>query len=222
MITAEQKPITEIINYISPYRRILLVGCNECVTVCAAGGKKEVGLLASALHLYFLKQGKNLEIDEITLERQCDPEYVEELSAHLDKADAVLSMACGCGVQTIASRYKEKIVFPAVNTKFMGASESQGVWAERCQGCGDCMLGITGGICPVARCSKHLLNGPCGGTSDGRCEIGPDTDCAWQLIWERLKALGMESRYEEIMEAKDWRPAGGGGPRKIIREDLSL
>lgn len=222
MITAEQKPITEIINYISPYQRILLVGCNECVTVCAAGGKKEVGLLASSLHLHFLKQGKAVEINEITLERQCDPEYIEELSPHLDRADAVLSMACGCGVQTIASRYREKIVFPAVNTKFMGASESQGIWAERCQGCGDCMLGITAGICPVARCSKHLLNGPCGGTSKGRCEVSQETDCAWQLIWERLKALGLESRYEQIMDAKDWRPAGGGGPRKIIREELSL
>lgn len=222
MITAEQKPLNEIIDYISPYRRILLVGCNECVTVCAAGGKKEVGLLASVLNLHFLKQGKSVDIRELTLERQCDPEYVEELSSHIDGTDAILSMACGCGVQTIAARYKEKIVFPAVNTKFMGASESQGVWAERCQGCGDCLLGITGGICPVARCSKHLLNGPCGGTSNGKCEIGPDTDCAWMLIWERLKALGMESRYEEIMEAKDWRAAGGGGPRKIIREDLSL
>lgn len=222
MITAEQKPLDEIIDYISPYSRILLVGCNECVTVCAAGGKKEVGLLASALNLHFLKHGKKVDIREITLERQCDPEYVEELSGLIDSADAVLSMACGCGVQTIAARYKEKIVFPAVNTKFMGASESQGVWAERCQGCGDCLLGITGGICPIARCSKHLMNGPCGGTSNGKCEIGPDTDCAWMLIWERLKALGMESRYEEIMESKDWRAAGGGGPRKIIREDLSL
>jgi len=222
MITAEQKPIREIINYVSPYNRILLVGCNECVTVCAAGGQKEVGILASVLKLNFLKQGKILEINEITLQRQCDPEFIEQLSPHLDRADAILSLACGCGVQTIASRYKDKIVFPAVNTKFMGASESQGIWAERCQGCGDCMLGITGGICPVARCSKHLLNGPCGGTSNGKCEIDSDVDCAWTLIWDRLKALGMEDRYEEIIEAKDWRPAGGGGPRKIIRKDLVL
>ena len=222
MITAEQKPLEEIITYISPYKRILLVGCNECVTVCAAGGKKEVGILASVLHLHFLKQGKTIEINEITLERQCDPEYVEELAAMIDNADCVLSMACGCGVQTVAGRYADKVVFPAVNTKFMGASESQGVWAERCQGCGDCLLGITGGICPVARCSKHLMNGPCGGTSNGQCEISPDVDCAWRLIWERLKALGMTERYEEIITAKDWRPAGGGGPRKIIREDLSL
>ncbi|MGM0452319.1 MAG: methylenetetrahydrofolate reductase C-terminal domain-containing protein [Thermodesulfobacteriota bacterium] len=221
MITAEQKPMEEIIACVSPYDRILLVGCNECVSVCSAGGRKEVGLLSSALQMHFLKQGKTLEIKEITLERQCDPEYVEELVNYVDSADAVLSMACGCGVQTIAGRYREKPVFPAVNTSFMGASERQGVWAERCQGCGDCVLGITGGICPVARCSKRLLNGPCGGSTLGKCEIDPNIDCAWQLIWDRLKALGLEKRYEEIMEAKDWRSSRDGGPRKIIREDLS-
>jgi hypothetical protein len=130
-------------------------------------------------------------------------------------------MACGCGVQEVARRFKEKPVFPAVNTKFMGASERQGVWAERCQGCGDCLLGLTGGICPIARCSKRLLNGPCGGSSNGKCEINPDVDCAWQLIWERLKALGLESRYEDIAPPKDWRTSRDGGPRRIIREDLA-
>ena len=220
MITAEQKPLQEILGYIAPYEKILVVGCNECVTVCAAGGRKEVGLLASALKLDSVNQGKTLEITELTLERQCDPEYVEELASYIQDADAIVSMACGCGVQTVAGQYNIP-VFPAVNTKFMGASESQGVWAERCQGCGDCMLGITGGICPVARCSKSLLNGPCGGTSNGSCEIDPGVDCAWRLIWERLVELGIQDRYEELNEAKDWRPAGGGGPRKIIREDLA-
>ncbi len=221
MITAEQKPMEEIIASVASFNSILLVGCNECVTVCAAGGRKEVGLLASALQLHFFKQGKTLDIKEITLERQCDPEYVEELVNSVDRVDAILSMACGCGVQTIAARYKEKIVLPAVNTKFMGASERQGVWAERCQGCGDCVLGITGGVCPVARCSKRLMNGPCGGSTKGKCEISPEVDCAWQLIWDRLKALGIEKRYEEIMEAKDWRTSRDGGPRKIVREDLA-
>jgi hypothetical protein len=169
----------------------------------------------------FLKQGKNLQVKEHTLERQCDPEYVEELSSMIDGADAVLSMACGCGVQEVARRYRDKPVFPAVNTTFMGASERQGVWAERCQGCGDCLLGITGGICPIARCSKQLMNGPCGGSTQGKCEISPDVECAWQLIWDRLKALGLEDRYEDIMPAKDWRTGRGGGPRKIIREDLA-
>ncbi len=221
MITAERKPLEEIMEFVKPHGRILLVGCNECVTVCAAGGRKEVGLLASALQLKFMKEGQTLDIKEMTLERQCDPEYVEELTSFVDQADAVLSMACGCGVQEVARRYKNLPVYPALNTKFMGASERQEVWAERCQGCGDCLLGITGGICPIARCSKRLLNGPCGGSTSGKCEISPEVDCVWQLIWDRLKALGMEDRYEDIMPAKDWQTGRGGGPRKIIREDLA-
>ena len=221
MITAERKPLEEILDYIKPYNRIILVGCNECVTVCAAGGRKEVGLLSTTLQMACMKGGKALDVREITLERQCDPEYVEELVNFIDMADAVLSMACGCGVQEVARRFKDKPVFPAVNTEFMGASERQGVWAERCQGCGNCLLGLTGGICPIARCSKRLLNGPCGGSKDGKCEISPDVDCAWQLIWDSLKALGMEDTYEDIMPAKDWRPSRDGGPRRIIREDLT-
>ncbi len=221
MITAERKPLEEITEFVKPYGRILLVGCNECVTVCAAGGRKEVGLLASALQLNFMQKGQTLDIKEMTLERQCDPEYVEELAPYIDQADAVLSMACGCGVQEVARRFKNLPVYPALNTKFMGASERQGVWAERCQGCGDCLLGLTGGICPIARCSKRLLNGPCGGSTSGKCEISPEVDCVWQLIWDRLKALGLEDRYEDIMPAKNWQTSRGGGPRKIIREDLA-
>lgn len=221
MITAERKPLEEIIEYIKPFKRILLLGCNECVTVCSAGGRKEVGLLASGLQMALLKAGNNIEIQQHTLERQCDPEYVEELVPMIDGVEAVLSMACGCGVQQLALRYKDKPVFPAVNTKFMGGSERQGVWDERCQGCGNCLLGITGGICPIARCAKQLMNGPCGGSVTGHCEISEDVPCAWQLIWDRLKALGLTEKYLENMPAKDWRPAGGSGPRKIIREDLA-
>ena len=221
MITAERKPIEEILQYLAPYSRIILAGCNECVTVCAAGGRKEVGILSSALQMALMKQGKTIEIKEITLERQCDPEYVEELVPLIDQAEAVVSMACGCGVQEVARRFKDKPVFPAVNTKFMGASERQGVWVERCQGCGDCLLGLTGGVCPIARCSKRLFNGPCGGSTKGKCEISSDVDCAWHLIWERMKALGIEDRYERIIAPKDWRTSRDGGPRKIIREDLA-
>lgn len=221
MITAERKPLEELIEYIKPFKRILLLGCNECVTVCAAGGRKEVGLLASGLQMAMLKAGNNIEIRQHTVERQCDPEYVEELVPMIDGADAIMSMACGCGVQEIAMRFKDKPVFPAVNTTFMGASERQGVWAERCQGCGNCLLGITGGICPIARCAKQLMNGPCGGSTKGKCEISNDVDCAWQLIWDRLKALGLQDRYMDIVPAKDWRTGGGSGPRKIIREDLA-
>lgn len=221
MITAEQKPLEEIVEAIASFDSILLVGCNECVTVCSAGGRKEVGLLSSALNMASLKTGKSLQIKEHTLERQCDPEYVEELVSMVDGVDVIVSMACGCGVQEVARRFKDKPVLPALNTTFMGASEGPGIWAERCKGCGNCVLGLTGGICPIARCAKRLLNGPCGGSSGGKCEISDDQECAWQLIWDRLKALGLTDRFEEYMPAKDWRPGGGSGPRTIIREDLA-
>jgi ferredoxin len=221
MIVAQRKPMDEILECVKPYGRIILAGCNECVTVCAAGGRKEVGILSSALQMAFMQQGRTLDVKEITLERQCDPEYVEELTPLIDQADMVLSMACGCGVQEVARRFKDKPVFPALNTLFMGASVRQGVWAERCQGCGDCVLGLTGGVCPVARCSKRLMNGPCGGSSGGKCEISQDVDCAWHLIWEKYKALGITDRYEKPMPPKDWRTSRDGGPRKVIREDLS-
>lgn len=222
MITAERKPLAEIIDSIDAYKRILLVGCNECVTVCAAGGRKEVATLASAMQMDFMKRGKHLDIREMTLERQCDPEYVEQLTPFIDQVDAVVSMACGCGVQEVVRRFKDKRVFPAVNTKFMGASERPGVWAERCHGCGNCLLGLTGGICPIARCSKSLMNGPCGGSVNGRCEIHQEVDCIWQMIYDRMGRLGRREELRITTPIRDWSTAGHGGPRKQTRDDLTI
>jgi len=220
MIVADKKPIEEIIEDIKPYERILILGCNECVTVCEAGGKKEVGILASALRMYFLSQGRDVTIDEKTLERQCDHEYLEELRADIDKYDAVVSLACGVGVQFMAETYFTTPVFPGVNTCFMGVTEERGRWSERCQGCGQCILSRTGGICPVSRCAKRLMNGPCGGSSNGKCEINKEVICAWQLIIERLKALGKMETYEVLSPIKDWSTDRAGGPRKVVREDV--
>ncbi len=222
MIVAEKKPLEEIIEEIKDFKNILIAGCNECVTVCEAGGKKEVGILASALRMYFMNQEKKVQIDEITLERQCDPEYLEELRNTIDNYDAVLSLACGVGVQFIAEKYPKIPVFPGVNTCFMGVSEERGVWSERCQGCGQCILGKTAGICLISRCAKRLLNGPCGGSTKGKCEISKDLDCAWQLIIDRLKELGRLDDYEKIIPIKDWSTERAGGPRKIVREDIIL
>ena len=222
MIVAEKKPIEEIIGYVKDFQKLLIAGCNECVTVCEAGGKKEVGILASALRMYFMNEGKKVEIDEITLERQCDHEYLEELRGSIDKYDAVLSLACGVGVQFMAEKYFSTPVFPGVNTCFMGAAEERGVWSERCQGCGECILGKTAGICPISRCAKRLLNGPCGGSTKGKCEINKDLDCAWQLIIDRLKELDRFDEYEQIMPIKDWSTERAGGPRKVVREDVKL
>jgi ferredoxin len=220
MIVAERKPIEEIIGFVKNCKKILIVGCNECVTVCYAGGKKEVGILASALKMAFTKEGKELEIKEVTLERQCDHEYLEEIRNIIDEYDAVLSLACGVGVQFMAEKYLRTPVFPGVNTCFMGVTEERGVWAERCQACGQCILGQTAGICPISRCAKRLLNGPCGGSTNGKCEINKDLDCAWQLIIDRLKELGRLDDYDILVPIKDWSTERAGGPRKVVREDL--
>lgn len=220
MIVADKKPIEEIIEQIKDKERILVLGCNECVTVCEAGGKKEVGILASALRMYFLNQGKEKKIGEITLERQCDHEYLDELREVVDDYDAIVSIACGVGVQFTAEQYHSMPVYPGVNTVFMGATERRGLWTERCQGCGQCVLAYTGGICPVARCAKRILNGPCGGSSKGSCELNKELDCAWNLIIERLKALDRMEDYETLIPIKDWSTDRAGGPRKVVREDV--
>lgn len=220
MIVAERKPIEEIIEFVKNCKKILIVGCNECVTVCYAGGKKEVGILASALKMAFTKEGKELEITEVTLERQCDHEYLEEIRNIIEDYDAVISLACGVGVQFMAEKYLRTPIFPGVNTCFMGVTEERGVWSERCQACGQCILGQTAGICPISRCAKRILNGPCGGSTNGKCEINKEIDCAWQLIIDRLKELGRLDDYDVLIPIKDWSTERAGGPRKVVREDL--
>ena len=222
MIIGERKSLEEIRKMIGGYKRVLVVGCGTCVTVCLAGGEKEVATLSSALRMAAKKDGDGLEISEATIERQCDIEFIEELREKVEQVDAALSMGCGAGVQTIAETFSEIPVYPALNTRFIGRTEEQGVWTERCAACGDCILHVTGGICPIARCSKSLLNGPCGGSKDGKCEINPDVACAWQLIYDRLKALDHLDKLEEIVPVKDWSVSRDGGPRKLIREDVRL
>ena len=222
MIIADKKPVEEIIDMVTGCKKILIAGCNECVTVCEAGGKKEVGILASTLRMYFLTKKHDVLIEEVTLERQCDHEYLEEIRDRVDRYDAVISLACGVGVQFMAEKYHSMPVYPGVNTCFLGANEQRGLWTERCQACGTCILATTGGICPIARCAKRILHGPCGGSTNGKCEIDKDLDCAWQLIIDRLKALGRLDDYEKISPLKNWSTDRAGGPRKVIREDIQL
>jgi ferredoxin len=222
MIVAEQKSLAEVKAMLNGHQKVLAVGCGTCVTVCFAGGEKEVGILSSALRMATRLNGNGVDIDEVTVQRQCEWEYIDPLRERLENYDAILSLGCGVGVQTLAERFPGKRVLPALNTRFMGLPVEQGIWEERCQACGDCILDITGGICPIARCSKQLLNGPCGGSQRGKCEINPETPCAWQLIWERMSALGMLDRLLEVQPPKDWRTSRDGGPRRIVREDLRL
>ncbi len=220
MIVADRKPVEEIMDMVKDVSSLLILGCNECVTVCEAGGKKEVSVLASTLRMYFLNQGKEVRVDERTLERQCDREYLEEIRDVVDKYDAVVSLACGVGVQFMADIYTRLPVYPGVNTCFLGVTEERGLWTERCQACGQCILGQTAGICPVSRCAKRLLNGPCGGSTNGKCEINSELPCAWQLIIDRLVAMDKMDDFEKLMPIKDWTTDRAGGPRKVVREDV--
>lgn len=222
MITGTPKPIDDILEMLEPYNKIVVAGCFGCVTVCRVGGEKEVQILSSSLRLAREARGKKIEIKEVCLERQCDPEYLEPLRPYVEDYDAVLSIACGAGIQFIAEKYHKTPVLPGINTGFLGVTERQGEWAERCQGCGDCVLHLTGGICPVSRCAKSLFHGPCGGSSKGICEVSPDVPCGWQLIIDRLKALNQLGNYGKLIPYKGWSTSRDGGPRRIIREDMTL
>ena len=222
MIVAEQKSLDEIRAMISSFKKVLVLGCGTCVTVCFAGGEKEVGVLASALRMASTVDEQEKEFQEATVKRQCEWEFLDEVADQVGSVDAVLSLGCGVGVQAIAERFPKVRVYPGLNSSFMGLTLEQGTWSARCAACGECVLGCFAGVCPIVRCSKSLLNGPCGGSQDGKCEISPDIPCGWQLIYDRLEALGLLDTLEEIAPPKDWSAGLGRGGRSIIREDLKL
>lgn len=222
MIVAEQKSLEEVKSLIGDAKKVLVVGCGTCVTVCFAGGSREAAIMSSSLRMSSKLNGDNKEITDVTIQRQCEWEYLDQIAEQVKDVDVVLSLGCGIGVQAIAEHFPNTWVVPGLNTTFLGLPVEQGVWEERCAACGDCILGLTGGICPIARCSKSLLNGPCGGSEDGHCEIDPDVDCAWQLIYDRLNSLGKLHVLLELQPPKNWRTSRDGGPRKIVREDLRL
>ena len=219
MIVGHQKPIEEIKKMVKPFRKLLILGCGTCVKTCFAGGEDETAALASALRMAFKMDGVTLEISEQTVERQCENEFIQEAAKKIGENDAVLSLACGAGVQAMAKRFPKAPIYPGLNTTFMGIQESHGVFTEECLGCGNCGLGVFGAICPVTRCSKKLLNGPCGGSQNGKCEVSPDIDCAWQQIIDRLKTLGQLDNLRTYIPPKNWKTSHAGGPRKLVRED---
>lgn len=220
MIIAQQKPLQDIADMIDDCQKVLFVGCAGCVTVCLAGGEKETELLATSLRIKRRMEGNPLQTFTCVVTRQCDPEYIKDLDSHVHGMDAIVSLACGVGVQYIAERFTDKWVVPALDTKFIGGSMAHGVWEERCGLCGDCILHRTGGICPIIRCAKGILNGPCGGSQHGKCEINKEIDCAWQLIYDRMKALGKLDKLMEYQPPKDWSESRDGGPRRVIDEDV--
>jgi ferredoxin len=213
MITiTEQKPWEEVIKSLGKAKKVYLIGCGTCATVCHTGGKTEVQEMKEKLE----EVGKKVT-GWMVVPTACDEltkDALEEQSAEIKKADAILVMSCAFGVQTVAM-FSDKAVYPALNTMFVGKEEAPGEFIDVCMQCGNCALASTAGICPLVRCAKGLLNGPCGGSVGGKCEVSPDTPCAWQLIYDRLEALGQLDKLEEIEPLRDWSAGREGGPRRI-------
>ena len=213
MITiTEQKPFEEIMQCLDKAKKVYLIGCGTCATICHTGGKSEVLDMKEKLEA----AGKKVT-GWMVVPTACDEltKYaLEEQAGEVKKADAILAMTCAFGVQTTAL-YTDKPVYPALNTLFVGKEEAPGQFIEVCMQCGSCVLATTAGICPLVRCAKGLLNGPCGGSVEGKCEVSPDIPCAWQLIYDRLEALGQLDRLEEIVPLRDWSTSREGGPRRI-------
>ncbi|MCB2228132.1 MAG: methylenetetrahydrofolate reductase C-terminal domain-containing protein [Desulfarculaceae bacterium] len=207
MIVAERKPFEEIAQSVAGFRRVLVAGCGTCVAVCLTGGEKEAGILAAQLDIAAQLGEREQAFSVGCVERQCDREFLEELAPQVEQADAVLSLACGAGIQFLAEQYPEVPVLAGVNTTFIGINDDVGVWQEKCRSCRDCVLTLTGGICPVTLCPKGMLNGPCGGGEDGKCETDPERDCAWALIAARLERTGRLGGLEDIVPARDRRNA---------------
>jgi len=215
MIIAKVKPLEEIKDMVKDYPKVLNVGCAGCTAVCLAGGQKEVDTLNTQLNSSFKADKVSFQVDGFTVERQCEMQFLAELDKIAGQYNAFLSMGCGAGVQFLAERFPRIPVFPAVNTSFVGVNKDIGWYEERCSSCGDCVLGITGGICPVTMCAKGLFNGPCGGPEDGHCEVDKDIPCAWVNIYERLKEQGRLENILKIFPARDWQNQIQG---KIILE----
>ena len=220
MIVGDLKPLEEIISAIKPYKQVFVLGCGSCVTVCLSGGEREAKQLSHELAQVRHYQGAPPKFEVGSILRQCERDLVIEYQRIPDGTDAVLSLACGAGVQILADVLEPLPVIPALNTTFLGASDKPGTWTEKCKGCGDCILIHTGGICPVARCAKSLFNGPCGGSQGGYCEVGQGNPCAWTQIVARLKKLGRLNCYEEIQTVKNWKPGGAAGLRRRVRTGL--
>ena len=205
MIVTKPKPIEEVLEVLGPHKKIFIIGCGECATTCKAGGEKEV------LEMKNLLESKGKIITGCAIpESPCIASQIKLCIAKnkkaIDEAEAFLTVTCGLGSQSILDNDRAKRpVYTGSDTMFGSILDATGVgFFERCSMCGECVLNVTGGICPVTRCAKGLLNGPCGGSNKGKCEVDKNKDCAWILIYNRLKELNRLESFKKIKPAKDY------------------
>jgi len=226
MMGQEKKPLSEILDIIDGKKKIVAMGCGGCSTVFHTGGIEEVNELAEKLTAEGKKVTKiGLPFAVFACYRPFSFMFLEKHKKDLEDCDAVLMMSCGDGLQTVREILDEELkiekpIYPATNALGVSGGGPE-IFIEKCQACGDCVLGITAGICPLTECAKGLLNGPCGGTRQGgKCEVDPDKDCAWYLIYNRLKSIGEFDKIENFVESHDWSKVTR--PRVFKREPLDL
>ncbi len=210
MIVTRPKPFEEVLSFLKGFRKVLVLGCRGCVAVYHVGGEKEAKKLAQKL------SQNGFEAFSKSVVRQCDPRYLEDLKEDLSDFEVVLSLACGVGVVSFAEMFPEISVYPGVDTLFCGSQVERGVFQEKCRACGSCILHLTAGLCPVALCPKGLLNGPCGGSSEGKCEVNQDKPCVWEEIIKRLEKQGRLEELLKLFPARDYSLAEGSSPREYI------
>lgn len=197
----EQKPFEEIEQYLEGAEKIYLIGCGTCATECHTGGRTEVLAMKDKLN----ERGK-VVTGWMVIPTACDEltrEAIAQASDDIEQADCILALTCAFGVQTVI-RYTDKMVYPALNTLFIGIEEVPAQFSELCIQCGNCLLGRTAGICPLTACPKGLVNGPCGGYRHGMCEVDPNRECAWVRIYNRLQKVGQLERLSELQPLKDY------------------
>lgn len=195
------KPFEAVLAALEKFERVFIAGCGTCATMCRTGGVDEVAAMCKDL-----EEADKMVTGTIVIPTACDTlthECLAQIHQPLEDAQVVLVMACAFGVQTVAG-YTDHPVHPALDTLFFGLETAPGHFSEVCRQCGECVLAETGGICPVTSCHKGLLNGPCGGANDGKCEVDSTTDCAWTLIYNRLRDLGQLELMEKFNKPKNW------------------
>ena len=202
MIISKKKDFDDLLDSIRE-GPVFIVGCNECATLCHTGGEEEVLAMKDAL------EKKKINVTGwVILEPAChlnnDKRLLKSHKTETDKSKKILVLACGNGVQTVSEIFKDKDIISGTDTLFLGEIKRATEFEKRCTMCGECLLDIFGGFCPVSRCPKSMLNGPCGGSMDGKCEVDPDIDCIWDIIYKILKEKGQLHRLKEIQKSKDW------------------
>jgi ferredoxin len=213
MIISEQKSKEELQGILEGKDRLFLVGCAACATACKAGGEEEIFKMQE----WLISAGKEVT-GSVIIDEACHimraGRDLRQHRSQVEEAEALLVLACGAGIQSISSS-TEKRVIGGLNSLFLGNIRRFGQYEQKCSLCGECILNETAGICPVTTCAKGLLNGPCGGMEDGQCEVDREIDCAWHLIFERLKKQGRQGVFRRSVQPKDWGKVRKPGRHKI-------